>query len=361
MAAKPSPIMAALAAALSSGPAQNRGDAFHSPRKQDYFYPTKDGSWQSTSTSQVPTVTYSEPAISPTAIRLISWNIDILVDFGTERMQAALEHLNSLMESTPKNVAVVIFLQEMSVTDLKQIRDSKWINQRFSLTELDGRHWLSPYYGTTALVDRRLKIKNVFRVPFVSIFERDGLFIDVAISNSQSLGNGDKVLRLCNAHLESLIADPPVRPVQLKAASKYLHEVDVACALLAGDLNAIQPFDLTLYSENGLKDTFLELGGTDGTEEGYTWGQQVPQWMKEKFGSSRMDKILLTGDVLPKKFERIGLDVRVAEEHRAKMKEAGQDDWATDHYGVMGDFELTGGWNLQTTNSDSGSIKPKLS
>lgn len=358
MAAKTSPIMAALAAALNSGPAKHRGDAFHSPRKQDYFYPTKDGGWQSTPASQIPSVTYSEPAINPTAVRLISWNIDILVDFGEERMQAALEHLNSLTESTPKNVAVVVFLQEMSVADLEQIRDSKWINQRFNLTELDARNWLSPYYGTTALVDRRLTIKNVFRVPLVSIFDRDGLFIDVALSNSQSPSSGDKVLRLCNTHLESLVADPPVRPVQLKAASKYLQEAEVASALLAGDLNAIQPFDLTLYSDNGLRDTFLELGGADGTEEGYTWGQQVPQWMKEKFGSSRMDKILLNGDIQPKNFERIGVDVRVAEEHRAKMKEAGQDDWVTDHYGVMGDFELTGGWTLQTQNSDG--VKPKL-
>lgn len=353
--------MTALAAALKSGPAKHRGDSFHCPRKQDYFCPTEDGGWQSTPAGQTPQVTHLDPAINVTEIRLISWNIDILVDFGTERMQAALEYLNGLIESIPTDVAVVVFLQEMSVADLGQIRDSKWISKRFHLTDLDARKWLSPYYGTTALVDRRLKIQNVFRVPWVSIFDRDGLFIDIALSNPQFPSSEQRVLRLCNTHLESLVADPPVRPVQLKAASKFLHDTEVASALLAGDLNAIQPFDLTLYSENGLKDTFLELGGADGTEEGYTWGQQVPQWMKEKFGSSRMDKILLRGSINPKNFERIGIDVRVAEEHRAKMKEAELDDWVTDHYGVMGSFELNGGWTLETASNGTDNFKPKLS
>lgn len=355
---KPSPIFQALAAAMSAPPAQHQGDAFYKPREQEYFYPAENGTWTST-TTQPPKVTYSEPAFNPKAIRLISWNIDILVGFAEERMTAALEYLDGLVASTPADIPVVVFLQEMGLSDLEQIRDSKWIRERFNITEVDGKHWLSPLYGTTTLIDRRLKISGVFRVPWLSKFERDGLFVDISVSHPSS--SDRKVLRLCNTHLESLVADPPVRPAQVAAASEYLQKTDVACALLAGDLNAIQPFDKTLHSENGLKDTYLELGGIEGADEGFTWGQQVPQWMKEKFGCSRMDKILFRGDVQPRGFERIGAGVKVAEEYWAKVKEAGELEWVTDHYGVMGDFELTGDWTLQGNGTDAGAARAKLS
>ena len=335
---------------MNAPPAQHQGDAFYQPREQEYFFPTENGTWTSTHT-QSPAVTHSEPTANPKAIRLISWNIDILVGFAEERMTAALEYLNGLVSSTPADIPVVVFLQEMGQSDLEQIRNAKWIHERFNITELDGKHWLNPLYGTTTLVDRRLKISNVFRVPWLSKFDRDGLFVDISISHP-SLSDG-KVLRLCNTHLESLIADPPVRPAQLAAAATYLQKTEVACALLAGDLNAIQPFDKTLHSENGLKDTYLELGGVEGTDEGYTWGYQVPQWMKDKFGCSRMDKILFRGDVKPKTFERVGAGVKIAEEHRAKAREAGEEEWVTDHYGVMGDFELTGDWTLQGHGTDA--------
>lgn len=273
---KSGPVFQALTAAMNSGPAQHRGDAFHRPRQQDYFYPTESGTWTSTSTTQTPAVTYSEPLINPKVIRLISWNIDVLVPFAEERMSAALQYLEKLVTSTPADVPVVLFLQEMGISDLEQIRDSKWIHERFNITELDGRHWLSPFYGTTTLIDRRLHIKSVFRVPWISKFDRDGLFVDVALSGKESLDKEEKVLRLCNTHLESLVADPPVRPLQLSSASKYLQQAEVACALLAGDLNAIQPFDQSLHSENNLKDTYLALGGEENSDNGYTWGYQVP-------------------------------------------------------------------------------------
>lgn len=355
---KSGPVFQALTAALNSGPAQYREDSFYRPRQQDYFYPTENGTWTSTTPTLTPVVTYSEPPIHPKAIRLISWNIDVLVPFAEERMSAALQYLEALVSSTPADVPVVVFLQEMGLSDLRQIRDSTWIHERFNITEMDERHWLSPYYGTTTLVDRRLHIKNVFRVPFLSKFDRDGLFVDVALWAPEEEG---KILRLCNTHLESLVADPPVRPVQLSSASRYLQETNVAYALLAGDLNAIEPFDRTLHTGNDLKDTYLELGGQEDTDAGYTWGYQVPHYLKDKFGCSRMDKILFRGHVKPLKFERIGIDVKVEEEHRKTVREAGEQEWVTDHYGVMGDFELNGSWTLKSSEKSVESTRSKLS
>jgi tyrosyl-DNA phosphodiesterase 2 len=274
----------------------------------------------------------------------MSWNIDILVGCAEERMRAALQHLDGLVASTPSETPVVVFLQEMGQSDLEQIRNADWVKKRFNITELDHQNWLSPLYGTTVLIDHRLVIESIFRVPWVSKFDRDGLFVDIALANT---GEDERVLRLCNTHLESLVADPPVRPLQLADASRYLKDTNVAAALLAGDLNAIQPFDRTLHSDNDLRDTYLELGGEEDSDAGYTWGYQVPQWMREKFGCSRMDKILLRSALQPRKFERIGMGVKVAEDAREVVEKDVEDGWVTDHYGVLGDFELTEGLELR--------------
>jgi tyrosyl-DNA phosphodiesterase 2 len=64
-----------------------------------------------------------------------------------------------------------------------------------------------------------------------------------------------------------------------------------------------------------------------------------------------MDKILYGGFIQPTKFQRIGMGVKVAEEHRQMMKEAGELDWVSDHYGVMCDFVLFSDGQLTNTNS----------
>lgn len=344
MRSTPSAIMQA---AMSSGPAKQLDAANYEPRKQDHWHTATNGTWQSSSSSQMRPSAEAEIPINPKTVRLISWNIDVLIGFGEERMHAALLYLDEVVASTPSETPVVVFLQEMGQSDLEQIRDTDWIKKRFNTTDIDHRKWLSPRYGTTALVDRRLTIKNVFRVPWISKFGRDGLFLDVTLQNTQSPHEDTKVLRLCNTHLESLVADPPVRPLQLAAASQYLKKVEVAASLLAGDLNAIQPFDRTLHTENELRDAYLELGGQEHSDDGYTWGYQVPQWMRDKFGCSRMDKILLRGAIQPRSFERIGMGVKVAEDVRQEVEKEVEGGWVTDHYGVMGDFKLTDGWALQ--------------
>jgi tyrosyl-DNA phosphodiesterase 2 len=338
--------MASSIAAMNSRLAHHLREA--QPRMQEeYWYSTEDRSWKSTTSTKTSVPVNTTPPINTKAIRLFSWNIDFQAGYSQDRMEAALLHLNELVSSTPHEVSVVVFLQEMEPTDLRQIQESKWIQERFTITDINNRHYRSPEYGTTTLVDRRLKTQSVFRVPWISKFGRDGLFVDIALTNPQSPEETSKVLRLCNTHLESLIADPPFRPLQLAQASTILTETNVACALLAGDMNAIQPFDRTLHSELNLKDAYLELGGQEDSQDGYTWGYHIPQWKLDRFGYSRMDKILLRGAVLPEKFERIGMGVVVAEHMRGEVEAALEGPWVTDHYGVMGDFKLTEGWELQ--------------
>ncbi|KAF2030267.1 hypothetical protein EK21DRAFT_66025 [Setomelanomma holmii] len=355
---KLTPIQEVLTAALNSPPAQRREDAFYEPKPQNFW--SSDGRrWLQTEPTTHPVAIDRDSAFNPKVIRLVSWNIDVLAGFAEERMRAALQYLEQLISSTPNDIAVVVFLQEMGQSDLKQIQESLGIMRRFNIAERDGSNWLSPLYGTTTLIDRRLKISNIFRVPWISKFARDGLFVDLAFSK---LGDDTKVLRLCNTHLESLVADPPIRPLQLAAAAEHLQKPEVAGALLAGDLNAIQPFDRTLHFDNNLHDAYLDLGGKEDSDAGYTWGQQVPQWMKDKFGCSRMDKILFQGAVQPVNFERIGMGVKVAENVMEEVEKEIEGGWVTDHYGIMGEFTLTDGWQLQKWDGDCGQeVRSRLS
>lgn len=177
-----------------------------------------------------------------------------------------------------------------------------------------------------------------------SDYGRDGLFIDIPVSVSGEDGGEteQQVVRLCNTHLESLAGNPPLRPQQMEIAGQYLAGEKVAVGLIAGDLNAIQPFDRDLHSKAGLKDAYLELGGVEDSDDGYTWGYQSRPGTRERFGCSRMDKILYRGEVDLKEFERIGMGEMVAEEHRAMITLARREVWVTDHYGVKADFELVG-------------------
>lgn len=114
--------------------------------------------------------------------------------------------------------------------------------------------------------------------------------------------------------------------------------------LVAGDFNAIQPFDRTLHVDdnNDLKDAFLELGGKEDTEEGYTWGQQAATKLRTQFGCSRMDKVYFCGRVKLLSFERFGQDVLVeGQEEGKKIVELGfEKPWVTDHLGVTAELEV---------------------
>ena len=170
---------------------------------------------------------------------------------------------------------------------------------------------------------------------------RDALFVDIRDTN--------KCLRFCNTHLESLVARPPLRPAQVKLASRYLHEVEGG--VVAGDFNAIEAFDGKLHVENGLRDAFWECRVEDG---GWTWGMQSGA-VGRRYGCSRMDKVMFCGGVEVKGLERVGegLKVRVdmeeeeeedeeeGEEEEEKEGELGSRDvWVTDHLGLMADLHI---------------------
>jgi tyrosyl-DNA phosphodiesterase 2 len=303
------------------------------------FYRFSGDTWKATDS------TPRNDALKPSKIKLISWNIDALGQGAAIRMAAALQYLEKLVSSIDSSVPIVFFFQEMLPSDLELIQAAPWVRERFTITDLSNKYWESMWYGTTTLVDNRLDIERVFRVHFDTAMERDGLFVDVGV---QVNGGKSGTLRLCNTHLESLIDTVPYRPGQVKLAAEYMQKSEVYAAALAGDCNSIQPFDRTLHSDNGLKDVYLEGGGHEDKDEGYTWGQMADPVQRERFGCSRMDKIMYCGGVRAEAFEYAGVDVKVGEEYWETMKAWGVTEFVTDHYGVMADLVVVK--NGQTAN-----------
>ncbi|KAL2058868.1 hypothetical protein ABVK25_000160 [Lepraria finkii] len=128
--------------------------------------------------------------------------------------------------------------------DLAIIQSTPWIQSHFPITDIDSSNWLSSY-GTITLISKGLPIRSVFRTRYWSDMGRDGLYVDIR----------DKftVIRLWNTHLESLVAHPRFRPGQVELASQYLHGRFMDAGMIAGDFNAIEEFDRTLYVEHGVE------------------------------------------------------------------------------------------------------------
>lgn len=276
----------------------------------------------------------SSPPIS--TIRLITWNIDAHAQCGPLRMAGALRYLEGLINTYPRELPLIIFFQEMVPKDLILLQAAPWVRARFALTDIDTIHWKAPYYGTTTLVDRRLPLARVFRAVYKDTqMDRDGLYVDIATKPSSP---NQRVLRFCNTHLESLDANPPIRPAQFAEASQHLHSPSIHGGILAGDLNAIEPFDRTLHLTHHFTDAYLDAGGKEDSHDGYTWGYQSFAELQEKFGCSRLDKVLCCGRVKVKGLQRIGIGVKVEEAKRAKMRSFGALEFVTDHYGLMADI-----------------------
>lgn len=311
---------------------------FHAPKLQPSYTFLK-GAWKENGHA-FPTTDLRSNDVK---IKLVTWNIDFQAVAGPQRMAAALQYLkNTLISSSlAADMPTVVFFQEMTSSDLDLIQATSWVQSRFRITDISSTNWLSRY-GTTTLIDLRLPIGSVFRTRYASKMGRDALFVDLDCSDGTRCTRNGRI-RLGNTHLESLAADPPLRPAQVALATRLLSDDSVHGGVLAGDFNAIQGFDQTLHVKNDLQDAYLEAGGIEGAEKeggekgcekGWTWGMQSHGGQRERFGCSRMDKMLFCGGVKLEQLERIGGGVKVPE------GEVGEGIFATDHLGLMADLVI---------------------
>ena len=309
---------------VSSGRMDNhRGTSGVYDPKPQSIYAFQNGLWHPSNGNQYNPTT----AGSLTPMKLFTWNIDFQAPLGADRMTAALAHLHELMTGLPPATLAVVLLQEMTASDLTIIQAAPWIRKSFYLTDLNSTHWEADY-GTLTLVDSRLPVTSAFRVRYASDMGRDGLFVDMEDRGSS------RVLRVCNTHLESLPRDPPLRPAQVILASRYLKDPTIDAAIIGGDFNAIQGFDLTLHEENELRDAYLEGGGDEASQEGWTWGMQSMYDAGKHFGCRRMDKILFCGKVAVEGLEKFGMGLQI------DGMVDGPKLYVTDHLGLMADITM---------------------
>ena len=318
----------------------------YQPERQPYFT-FQDGKWNPVP----PEVSLAHLTISPTGtlqnLRMISWNIDFMAPKSRARMASALSYLEQLLQTIPSSCATIIHLQEMVVEDLAAISQANWVQKLFNVTNVDALSHEAAY-GQVTLVDRRLVISSVSRLPFVSEFGRDALCVDLCL-DTQELS----FLRVCNVHLDSLSGT--LRPIQWKALQQHLQreESGVLASILAGDCNATRPRDRTEAQANGFKDAYLELGGVEGDEQGATWGFQSRG--ARRWGPQRLDKVVCWGAVAAEKLERIGMGVQVEDERaRRELGEEEELTFVTDHYGLMGCFAIKDGLNTTAGTSCDG-------
>lgn len=360
--------------ASTNGIQRTEKTQFNIPIPQPAYHFVND-TWTPVTCPSTPTSTSTSEAHNPyPKIRLITWNIDFGAPAPQERMARALQHLDQQTTPSPAetetenkakkpgtdrhgNIPYIICLQEMTEPDLEQIQNADWVRDRFVITDLSDRYW-GGLYGTTTLVDKRLSVQRVFRVLYsASRMQRDGLFVDIAVGESMfppsqppplsynyALANLTETIRFCNTHLESLVSSPPRRPAQLRLVSEYLHTSGSAelptphAGVVAGDMNAFAAEDRTLPDENDFLDAFLVLGGKEDSDDGYTWGLQVPDHVRLKFGCSRMDKVLFCGRMGALELKKFGEGVRAWVEYPKESDEEedkeGEEVWVTDHIGL---------------------------
>lgn len=275
-------------------------------------------------------------------LTLYSWNIDMILPFPEARMSTALDHVENIAKRLSPTTAIVIFIQECTLSHLEAITKSGWVRSNFSITDIDSSKWASGHFGTTMLIDRRLRITSCFRVHFTQTFlDRDAHFVDVSVGPTGT--QSGKTIRLCNVHLESFDWETPLRPAQMQITAKHIHEDGVNGGVVTGDFNSLQPYDTTFHTEHDLKDAFLETGGQEGSEAGFTWGLQSPAVIMIGDRPARLDKIMFHGECFRLRcFETFGRDIELVDEgQRDDLVKVGcEKPWVTDHLGVMAELQV---------------------
>lgn len=245
-------------------------------------------------------------------------------------MHALLAYLESLLGQ--ETLPIIILFQEVHYEALELLLGYAWVRRNFAVTNI-ALPRNSPTYGTVTLVmkDLFLLVGRCFRVPFKeSEYGRDAVFVDLKILNPQADDNTaqngrvrDKILRVGNTHLESLLGHgTATRPLQLATIKDVLSLPEVYAGIVGGDMNAISVEDDDLPTRIGLRDLWMRYGGE-------TWGYQSPCALPP----GRLDKILAIGDLgvaRGTQVEFIGVG----------LKTGPGEGYVSDHYGLLSTIQV---------------------
>lgn len=298
------------------------------------FRPTK-GTWKHIVTSGVkekgreidydPDWDYERRKPPCSAVRIITWNVDMMSASHEERLSAALRHVQIDVLKCGKDMdrapepPCIIMLQEVRDKVLPRLLADEWVRRWFCVVPITREKWPEDaQYGNITLVSRSLDIVECQILHFgLSTMQRSALCVKVRLA--QTVTNDKYVLSFVNTHLESLDQGTMARPKQVEMCSRFLRLKDVHGGVVVGDMNAISQADQSLAKNVGLVDAWR-----GGDEDGHTWGYQGGN-EGGKYPPGRLDRIYYLPATGYKVDEprKIGVGV--------KTREGG---WASDHYGL---------------------------
>jgi tyrosyl-DNA phosphodiesterase 2 len=259
------------------------------------------------------------------AVRIITWNIDMMSASHEERLNAALRHIQievlkcgKDMERAP-DPPCIIMLQEVRDKVLPCLLADEWVKRWFCVVPITREKWPDDaQYGNITLVSRSLDIVESQILHFgLSSMQRTALCVNLRLT--QVATNEKFVLSFVNTHLESLEQGALARPKQMEMCSRFLRLRGIVGGVVAGDMNAISQEDQSIGRNVGLADAWR-----DSHEEGYTWGYQGGN-EGGKYPPGRLDRIYY----LPGKGYKVDEPRKIGV--GVTTREGG---WVSDHYGL---------------------------
>ena len=133
-------IIETINAHRKSGHSWSRGQLCPQP-----YYTYQDEKWQAGE------ITSKHPISSGgngNSFSILSWNIDFMRSFTSERMEKALSFLHRY--SSKITEPSIIMLSEMLVSDLQLIQAQSWVRDHYCMTDVSDEWWESGYYGKWA-------------------------------------------------------------------------------------------------------------------------------------------------------------------------------------------------------------------
>ncbi|KAH7320581.1 Endonuclease/exonuclease/phosphatase [Stachybotrys elegans] len=241
--------------------------------------------------------TYDEASrdqvLSP--LTLLTWNIDAASARVEERVNGIIDCIVQLQPAVD-----IIFFQEVSRPALRQILESREVQESWFSSEHDDTSFGAQSFATLTLLSKTrfasgpadaksptgmAVLGSVWRVKYPSRYSRDALCCDILVPSTKPPSSLVRI-RLINVHLDSLPIKPSRRPQQLSIASSFLRSA--RRGIVAGDFNPVMEEDDTLVQDNHLDDAWTTL---NPDQPGHTWGTDG----KQPFPACRLDKVALTG------------------------------------------------------------------
>ncbi|CAM2697093.1 unnamed protein product [Rotaria socialis] len=218
--------------------------------------------------------------------RVVSYNIWFSEDYQPTRF-------NSLCDILNKSQAQIIGLQEMTKNILQQLSAQSFVQERYYLSDVDGRTF-NGWYGVILLIDIRLHISNLNLINFPrSNMGRRLIFAEIKLDENE-------ILRIGTVHLESL-DNREERLRQLDICQKILSR-SPGSYILMGDFNFHAHGQENIDQFDRLQqwiDAWTYLMGSHN--HGFTFDTEMNSMTKLHNGKpnqSRYDRIILRSQTI---------------------------------------------------------------